>query len=450
MPGHTLPGIKDLDLPTAISRFAQPTPPLTPTQSFDSSHGGWPRRISSFDESYSEALTKLSASVLGYLGPVTNHGSRKPSTFNIGELMTVSSSPLLPSIKEFMRGVCEMAIEAQFQRNHGNSPLPTPLPSPVCSSSVLYGAPDPKHRVPWSRAPFPTGNLAAEFFHQRVLKGHELRKRESREPAIRNIQKDARLPTAKRHDRSDARVKKPKTAAKRSKPKLSRDNDEDEIREKRSNKEYTPTQECFIIYHKAEKKLTWKQLEDAYDEFNVNQPHRSESALSCCYYRTNYHIPLTTPDGLLVLRWDYSEETEGRIREEMAKEQERLDKEYEKLLEEIKREEAKQEETEENNESDENEEKRDTKNKNKKKTRIPKKPVVPYPFSVHGDDGIPAVEYKNTQVWVRQSGDVSLFQRFPEVLANKRNTWVLPEDMERAKEIGMFNLSNPCCSSKLT
>ncbi|KAM7202101.1 hypothetical protein V8F20_004555 [Naviculisporaceae sp. PSN 640] len=455
--GFTLPKLKDLDLPLSISRFALPTPPLTPTQSFDSNHGGWLRRRSSVEEVHSEALTNLSRSALGYLEPLINDQPRKPLASNLGEPMIVSSSPLLPSVDEFMRGVYEMQMENQFQWNYGISRPPTP-PSPVSSSSTLCNTPEPEESFPWSHARFPTDKLSAEFLHQKVSRDYELRKREARKPAIQNIQKAACFPTTKHQYRSDAGVKKVKTAAKKSKPRKAWDDDEDdEISTKRSNEKYTPTQECFIIYHKAEKNLTWKQLEEAYEKINVDQPHRSESALSCCYYRTNYNIPVTTPDGLLILRWDYSEERERQIKEEMDKVQERLDREYEKDMEEYKRrleeykrslkEEAKQEgAAEENGEpTDENEEEKEKKKEKKDKTKPkkpkkPKQPSVPYPFSVHGDDGIPTVEYANTQLWVRQSGDVSLFDRFPEVLADERNTWVSPEDRERAKDIAARRL----------
>ncbi|KAM7197728.1 hypothetical protein V8F33_005452 [Rhypophila sp. PSN 637] len=198
------------------------------------------------------------------------------------------------------------------------------------------------------------------------------------------------------------------------------------------------------------------------------EPYRSQGALSCIYYRTNYRIPLTTPDGLLVLRVRYGEEEEARIQAEMESEVKRMveqaariraEKEAEARRLEMERrlrrlEELKDDGIEMNdgpNRSirvvkdegyvDEEDEKRDEEikkeieKKKKKKKQLETKVWVPYPFSVHGDVGIPTVEYSNSSTKVREGGDVPLLHRFPEVLADERHTWVLPEHRERAKEL---------------
>ncbi|KAM7223800.1 hypothetical protein V8F06_000816 [Rhypophila decipiens] len=323
---------------------------------------------------------------------------------------------------EFVRGLVEMG-------------LPTPLPSPTFHSHCLSVSPDSEQSVPWSRSRIPDNNAASEVCSLLRNRRQEGRIQERRKALTQSTRpKVQQLPAKQRHP-SDARVKKPKTAPKKSKPKCSR--------AKRSNQEYTSIQVCFIIYHKSERKFQWEQIAAAYNEWNMasGEPFRSHGALSCIYYRTNYRIPLTTPDGLLALRVRYGEEEEERIRAEKEAEKKKLNKRKREDHEDegieiedraIKRIKVVRDEGYEGGEDEKGDEKRkkkDQKKKNKKKLE------VPYPYSVHGDVGIPAVEYSNDPTKVREGGDVPLLHRFPEVLADERHTWVLPEHRERAKEL---------------
>ncbi|KAK4217987.1 hypothetical protein QBC37DRAFT_396264 [Rhypophila decipiens] len=441
MAGLTLPSIRDLDLPWNTTNWAFPSPPLTPTsQSFCSSHGGWQSRRSSVEETPSEALTLLSRSALGYLEPGTDHESRRGSTVS-----TVSTSESLPSMYEFVRGLVEMG-------------LPTPLPSPTFHSHCLSVSPDSEQSVPWSRSRIPDNNAASELCSLLRNRRQEGRIQERRKALTQSTRpKVQQLPAKQRHP-SDARVKKPKTALNKSKPKCPR--------AKRSNQEYTPIQECFIIYHRSERKFGWEQIAAAYNEWNMGsgEPFRSHGALSCIYYRTNYRIPMTTPDGLLVLRVRYGEEEEARIQAEMEAEVKRLEEEAARIraekeaearrlemerrlrsLEELKDEGIEMDDgpsrsirvVKDEGYVDGEDQKRDEKKKKdaEKKKKHEKKAEVHYPYSVHGDVGIPTVEYSNSSTKVRDGGDVPLLHRFPEVLADERHTWVLPEHRERAKEL---------------
>ncbi|KAK3906331.1 hypothetical protein C8A05DRAFT_11911 [Staphylotrichum tortipilum] len=69
---------------------------------------------------------------------------------------------------------------------------------------------------------------------------------------------------------------------------------------KRNNTPYTFEQEAFFIYHRIDLDLSWEQVRRAY---MARWPsiERTVSGLECSYYRTNGHLPETTPDGLLVL-----------------------------------------------------------------------------------------------------------------------------------------------------
>ncbi|KAK4137352.1 hypothetical protein BT67DRAFT_431676 [Trichocladium antarcticum] len=71
-------------------------------------------------------------------------------------------------------------------------------------------------------------------------------------------------------------------------------------RRRRNNKPYTFEQEAFLIYHRVDLHLTWGEVRAA---FIARWPHleRTVGGLECIYYRTNAHLPATTPDGLLVL-----------------------------------------------------------------------------------------------------------------------------------------------------
>ncbi|GAB1320561.1 hypothetical protein MFIFM68171_10771 [Madurella fahalii] len=73
-----------------------------------------------------------------------------------------------------------------------------------------------------------------------------------------------------------------------------------ENRPKRNNKPYTFEQEIFIIYHRIDLEMTWRQLHAVY---MTRWPdlRREVGGLECAYYRTNLHMPATTDDGLLIL-----------------------------------------------------------------------------------------------------------------------------------------------------
>jgi len=76
------------------------------------------------------------------------------------------------------------------------------------------------------------------------------------------------------------------------------------IRPKKVNKPYTREQELFIVYHRADRKMTWAELRDAYmARFleHVWGVRRTAGGMQCAYYRSNGRMPETTADGLLVL-----------------------------------------------------------------------------------------------------------------------------------------------------
>ncbi|KAK3296009.1 uncharacterized protein B0H64DRAFT_374156 [Chaetomium fimeti] len=69
---------------------------------------------------------------------------------------------------------------------------------------------------------------------------------------------------------------------------------------KRNNQPYTFEQEAFFVYHRVDLDLPWSDVCRAYMARWPSIP-RSVSGLECAYYRTNAHLPVVGPDGLLVL-----------------------------------------------------------------------------------------------------------------------------------------------------
>ncbi|EGS20551.1 uncharacterized protein CTHT_0023840 [Thermochaetoides thermophila DSM 1495] len=69
---------------------------------------------------------------------------------------------------------------------------------------------------------------------------------------------------------------------------------------KRNNQPYPFQQEAFVIYHRVDLHMSWDQIRTA---FLARWPDRERTVggLECIYYRTNWHVPVTTADGLLVL-----------------------------------------------------------------------------------------------------------------------------------------------------
>lgn len=367
-----------------------------------------------------------SAFALVDFGSSTGFDSRRGSTSS--SVGFNSSTERLPSFSEVVKGVplvynqwrtdpntVGLAVQT-LPGNYGHGGLLTPIPSPTCSSNGSYWSPDLEHSVPWSRSQIPS-NYASHPWHDRVIPCNSVSKHSCGSRAKHTRQEVSFAP--ERHRHKYYRVKKTKRDNKPAKSGCKSAESDDELAElyvlvdkpaesgdelaesyvlvnhpktKRVNKTYSPTQHAFIIYHKVDLGLKWAEVQDQYLRWFPDDPERTEGGVQCMFYRTNGSIPQQTEDKLLVLRYDYDEvgDMDG-------------------------------------GNSEQGEEEEDDEVKYKHST-----------YKVHGLGSVPVVELKKAEIKVRER-DVSLLERFPEVLADETNEWVKPEHREMARELGEYS-----------
>ncbi|KAK0630584.1 hypothetical protein B0T17DRAFT_224624 [Bombardia bombarda] len=65
-----------------------------------------------------------------------------------------------------------------------------------------------------------------------------------------------------------------------------------------SNQKYTEEQNFFMIYHKADRSMQWAEITELFNSYFHDG--RTRGGLECAYYRTNWEIPATTNEGLMI------------------------------------------------------------------------------------------------------------------------------------------------------